>query len=79
MQTYSRRLLRLAIPLISVPFLTSIVASQGRAAGERERAINESENPLLAVFQFRLEPVLDVMEAVAAESDAITWRDSAAP
>src|SRR5438552_2079043 len=53
MQTYSRRFLRLAIPLISVPFLASIVASQGRATGERERAINESENPLLAVFQFR--------------------------
>jgi uncharacterized protein DUF3303 len=32
-----------------------------------------------AVFQFRLEPVLDVMDAVAAESDAIAWRDSEAP
>ena len=31
-----------------------------------------------AVFQFRLEPVLDVMDAVAAESEAIAWRDSAA-
>ena len=29
-----------------------------------------------AVFQFRLEPVLDVMDAVAAESQAIAWRDS---
>lgn len=31
-----------------------------------------------AVFQFRLEPVLDVMDAVAAENEAIAWRDSAA-
>ncbi len=32
-----------------------------------------------AVFQFRVEPVMDVMEAVAAESEAIAWRDSNAP
>ena len=31
-----------------------------------------------AVFQFRLEPVLDVMDAVAAESEAVAWRDSMA-
>jgi hypothetical protein len=29
-----------------------------------------------AVFQFRVEPVLDVMDAVAAEAQAIQWRDS---
>ena len=29
-----------------------------------------------AVFQFRVEPVLDVMEAVAVEAAAIAWRDS---
>lgn len=29
-----------------------------------------------AVFRFRLEPVLDVMDAVAAEAEAISWRDS---
>lgn len=29
-----------------------------------------------AVFQFRVEPVLDVMDAVAAESEAIAWRDA---
>lgn len=29
-----------------------------------------------AVFQFRLEPVLDVMDAVAAESEGIAWRES---
>ncbi|HIM38276.1 MAG TPA: DUF3303 domain-containing protein [Dehalococcoidia bacterium] len=29
-----------------------------------------------AVFKWRLEPVLDVMDAVAIESDAIVWRNS---
>lgn len=29
-----------------------------------------------AVFQCRLEPVLDVMDAIAVESDAISWRNS---
>jgi hypothetical protein len=32
-----------------------------------------------AVFQFRVEAVMDVMDAVAAESAAISWRDSLAP
>jgi hypothetical protein len=32
-----------------------------------------------AVFQFRFEPVLDVMDAVAAEADAIGWRDANVP
>ncbi len=31
---------------------------------------------ILAVFQFRLEPVIDVMDAIAAESEAIKWRES---
>jgi hypothetical protein len=31
---------------------------------------------IFAVFQFRLEPVLDVMDAVAAEGEGIAWRDS---
>jgi hypothetical protein len=31
-----------------------------------------------AVFQFRCEPVLDVMDAVAVEGSAIAWRDSIA-
>jgi hypothetical protein len=31
-----------------------------------------------AVFQFRLEPVLDVPDAVAEKSEAIAWRDGAA-
>ena len=32
-----------------------------------------------AVFQFRLEPVMDVMDAVAAEEEGIAWRDLNAP
>ena len=32
----------------------------------------------IAVFQFRLEPVIDVMDAVRIESDAIAWRERAA-
>ena len=28
-----------------------------------------------AVFQFRLEPVMDVMDAVAAEAEGIAWRE----
>ena len=33
---------------------------------------------IFAVFQFRIEPVLDVMDAVAAEVAGIAWRDSVA-
>ena len=48
-------------------------------------AVVETEDPAalqrlstaFAVFQFRGEPVMDVMDAVAAESDAISWRDAA--
>jgi muconolactone delta-isomerase len=29
-----------------------------------------------AVFQFRVEPVMDVMDAVAAQVDAVGWRDA---
>lgn len=31
---------------------------------------------IFAVFQFRLEPVLDVMDAVAAEAEGIAWREA---
>jgi Domain of unknown function (DUF3303) len=31
---------------------------------------------ILAVFQFRLEPVIDVTDAIAAELEAMKWRDS---
>jgi muconolactone delta-isomerase len=30
----------------------------------------------LAVFAFKVEPVMDVMDAVAAEGEAIAWRDT---
>lgn len=33
---------------------------------------------IFAVFQFRVEPVLDVMDAVAAEAEGIEWRESVA-
>lgn len=32
-----------------------------------------------AVFRFRLEPVLDVEDAVAAEAEGIAWREANAP
>jgi hypothetical protein len=31
---------------------------------------------VFAGFQFRLEPVLDIMDAVSAELQALAWRDS---
>ena len=31
---------------------------------------------IFAAFQAKLEPVLDVMDAVAAEAEAIAWRNS---
>jgi Protein of unknown function (DUF3303) len=34
---------------------------------------------IYAAFQFRLEPVLDVEEAVAAQAEGIAWRDTNAP
>jgi Domain of unknown function (DUF3303) len=34
---------------------------------------------ILAVFKFRVEPVIDVMDAVAAEVEAIKWRESQQP
>jgi Protein of unknown function (DUF3303) len=34
---------------------------------------------IFAAFQFRVEPVLDVEEAAAAEAEGIAWRDSNAP
>jgi hypothetical protein len=47
-------------------------------------AVIETDNPAdlhrlssaFAVFRFRVEPVMDVMDAVAAEADAIGWRDT---
>lgn len=31
---------------------------------------------VFAAFRFRVEPVIDVMDAVAAENEGIGWRDS---
>jgi hypothetical protein len=32
----------------------------------------------MAVFAFKVEPVMDVMDAIAAEGTAIAWRDTLA-
>ena len=47
-------------------------------------AVVETDDPIaihrlttaFAVFQFRVEPVMDVMDAVEVENAAIAWRDS---
>jgi hypothetical protein len=38
----------------------------------------EKATTIFAVFQFRVEPVLDVMDAVAAEAEGIAWREATA-
>lgn len=39
----------------------------------------EKATTIYAAFQFRVEPVLDVEEAAAAQTEGIAWRDSNAP
>ena len=47
-------------------------------------AVIETDNPLdihklttvFAVFQFKVEPVVDVMDAVGAELEAMAWRNA---
>lgn len=47
-------------------------------------AVVETDDPLalhrltsaMAVFSFTVEPVVDVMDAIGAEAEAIAWRDS---
>ena len=39
----------------------------------------EKVTTIYAAFQFRVEPVLDVEEAAAAQTEGIAWRDSNAP
>jgi muconolactone delta-isomerase len=34
---------------------------------------------ILPVFKFRVEPVIDVMDAIATEVEAIKWRDAREP
>jgi hypothetical protein len=53
MQTRLRRVARLAVPLLAVPLLAAIVATQGGGAAQRESMINASANPLLSSFRFR--------------------------
>jgi hypothetical protein len=39
----------------------------------------EKTTTIYAAFRFRLEPVLDVEEAAAAEAEGIAWRETNAP
>lgn len=58
-------------------FLVRVGEFGGYAVVETEEpAALQRLSTAFAVFQFRVEPVLDVMEAVAAESEAIAWRDA---
>jgi hypothetical protein len=60
-------------------FLVRVGEFDGYAVLETDDLAHVHKLPTtFAVFQFRLEPVLDVMDAVAAEAEAIAWRDSAA-
>ena len=61
-------------------FLVRVGEFGGYAVVETDNADDlQKVTTVFAVFQFRVEPVMDVMEAVAAESEAIAWRDSNAP
>src|SRR6184192_2563491 len=55
MQTRLRGIARVALPLIAIPILVALVATQGQGggAGQREPMINASTNPLLSSFRFR--------------------------
>src|SRR6184192_4324076 len=55
MQTRLRGIARVALPLIAIPILVALVATQGQGggAGQREAMINASTNPLLGAFRFR--------------------------
>ena len=60
-------------------FLVRVGESGGHAVVETEDpAALQRLATAFAVFEFRVEPVLDVMDAVAAEVEAIAWRDSLA-
>jgi hypothetical protein len=58
-------------------FLVRVGEFGGYAVLETDNVVDIHKlTTAFAIFQFRLEPVLDVMEAVAAEAEMITWRDS---
>jgi hypothetical protein len=61
-------------------FLVRIGEFGGYAVVETDNAADVHKlTTTFAVFQFRLEPVLDVVDAVAVEAEAIAWRDSVTP
>jgi hypothetical protein len=65
--------------LIFHQFLVRVGEFGGYAVVETDEPTDlQRLSTAFAVFQFRVEPVLDVMDAVAAESEAIAWRDQQA-
>ena len=65
--------------LIFHQFLVRVGEFGGYAVVETDEPADlQRLSTAFAVFQFRVEPVLDVMDAVAAESEAIAWRDQQA-
>ena len=58
-------------------FLVRVGEFGGYAVVETDDLVElEKATTIFAVFQFRVEPVLDVMDAVAAQAAGIAWRDS---
>ena len=65
--------------LIFHQFLVRVGEFGGYAVVETDEPADlQRLSTAFAVFQFRVEPVLDVLDAVAAESEAIAWRDQQA-
>jgi muconolactone delta-isomerase len=63
--------------LIFHQFLVRVGEFGGYAVVETDDLAElEKATTIFAVFQFRVEPVLDVMDAVAAQAEGIAWRDS---
>jgi predicted phage gp36 major capsid-like protein len=44
-----------------------------------DMAAVEKLTTIFATFRFRLEPVMDVVDAVAAQTEGIAWREANAP
>ena len=44
-----------------------------------DMAAVEKLTTIFAMFRFRLEPVMDVVDAVAAQTEGIAWRETNAP
>ena len=61
-------------------FLVRVGEFGGYAVVETDNVADlQKVTTAFAVLQYRVEPVMDVTEAVAAEAEAIAWRDSNAP